>query len=140
MEWRYFWNVWQTYSVSPLANAVIFTSITDGKVEGSQLSTGQDTVTLSDTATDIVVDVSNFNNTVSLFLMGNNVPDNQTVTATATKDGSAASASVVTVTHKSGNQYTVTYDKKTTAASEKTQVVLKIGSDIIGAFTVDNSK
>ena len=72
--------------------------------------------------------------------MGNNIPDNQTVTATATKDGSAASASVVTVTYKSGNQYTVTYDKKTTAASEKTQVVLKIGSDTIGAFTVDNSK
>lgn len=140
MEWRYFWNVWQTYSVSPLANAVIFTSIADGKVDGAQLSAGQDTVTLSDAATDVVVDASDFNNTVSLFLMGNNIPNNQTVTATATKDGSGTSASVVTVTYKSGNQYTVTYDKKTTTTSEKTQVVLKIGSDIIGAFTVDNSK
>ena len=140
MEWRYFWNVWQTYSVSPLANAVIFTSIADGKVDGAQLSAGQDTVTLSDTATDVVIDASDFNNTVSLFLMGNNISNNQTVTATATKDGSTASASVVTVAYKLGNQYTVTYDKKTTAASEKTQVVLKIGGDIIGAFTVDNSK
>ena len=46
LEWRYFWNVWQTYSISPFVDAVVFctteaTEIDSITVSGEALIDGK---------------------------------------------------------------------------------------------------
>lgn len=114
LYWNYFYHVWKTYSKSPFANAVLFTtatnSITSVSVTPSTLSVSKGqygkftaNVVVTGTPSKLVTwsvnsDNSTIDNTGMLYVSPNETLSSLTVTATSVVDGTKTGTATVTVT------------------------------------------
>lgn len=114
LYWNYFYHVWKTYSKSPFANAVLFTtatnSITSVIVTPSTLSVSKGqygkfsaNVVVTGTPSKLVTwsvnsDNSTIDNTGMLYVSPNETLSSLTVTATSVVNGTKTGTATVTVT------------------------------------------
>ena len=114
LYWNYFYHVWKTYSKSPFANAVLFTTATNSiksvSVTPSTLSVTKGqygkfsaNVVVTGTPSKLVTwsvnsDNSTIDNTGMLYVSPNETLSSLTVTATSVVDGTKTGTATVTVT------------------------------------------
>lgn len=114
LYWNYFYHVWKTYSKSPFANAVLFTtatnSITSVSVTPPTLTVAKGqygkftaNVVVTGTPSKLVTwsvnsDNSTIDNTGMLYVSPNETLSSLTVTATSVVDGTKTGTAKVTVT------------------------------------------